>query len=94
MNSPIVPSANFGFLAKHAARLADETGRGGEATASADPAALFAGMLDRLATDPVWASEYQDYVDAVSFARPDERCGFDAVLAAVQDLVALIGESA
>lgn len=55
---------------------------------------LFAGMLDRLATDPLWATEYQDYVDAVSFARPDERLGFDAALAAVRDLIVLVGASA
>ena len=69
-------------------------GRGGEATASVDPAMLFTGMLDRLATDPLWATEYQDYVDAVSFAQLDERLGFDAALAAVRDLVALIGKCA
>jgi hypothetical protein len=74
--------------------MADDTGRGGEATASADPAKLFAGMLDRLATDPLWATEYQDYVDAVSFARPDERLRFDVALAAVAELVALVVHSA
>jgi hypothetical protein len=40
--------------------MADDTSRGGKATASADPAMLFAGMLDRLAPDPLWATEYQD----------------------------------
>ena len=88
----VVASSDFLTLVRKA--MADDTGRGGEATAVADPTALFAGMLGRLATDPLWASEYQDYVDAVSFAHPDERCGFDAALAAVRDLVALIGESA
>jgi hypothetical protein len=88
----VATSDDFRTLVRKA--MADDTGRGGEATASADPATLFAGMLDRLATDPLWATEYQDYVDAVSFAQPDERLGFDAALAAVRDLVALIGESA
>jgi hypothetical protein len=73
--------------------MADDTGRGGEATASSDPATLFAGMLDRLANDPLWATEYQDYVDAVSFAQPEERLSFVVALAAVRDLVALIGET-
>jgi hypothetical protein len=86
-------SASGDFRTLVSKAMADDTGRGGEATASADPATLFAGMLDRLATDPLWAAEYQDYVDAVSFAQLDERLGFDAALAAVRDLVALIGES-
>jgi hypothetical protein len=88
----VATSGDFRTLVRKA--MADDTGRGGAATASADPATLFAGMLDRLATDPLWATEYQDYVDAVSFAPPNERLGFDAALAAVRDLVALIGESA
>ncbi len=88
----VVAASDFLRLVRKA--MADDTGRGGEATASTNPAALFAGMLDRLATDPLWASEYQDYVDAVSFAHPDERCGFDEALAAVRDLVTLIGENA
>ena len=87
-------SASGDFQTLVSKAMVDDTGRGGEATASADPATLFAGMLDRLATDPLWAAEYQDYVDAVSFAQLDERLGFDAALAAVRDLVALVGKSA
>ena len=71
--------------------MSDDTGRGGEATASSDPKALFAGMFDRLSADPLWAAEYQDYVRQVSFAAPGELVGFDQALAAVRDLVALIG---
>jgi hypothetical protein len=48
-------------------------------------------MLEKLTDDKLWAGEYQDYVDAVSFARPAERIGFTEALAAVRDLVALIG---
>jgi hypothetical protein len=70
--------------------MAGDQGRGGEAIAFTDPAALFVGMLDRLATDPLWATEYKDYVDAVSFAQRDELLGFEAALAAVRDLVALV----
>jgi len=88
----VATSGDFRTLVRKA--MADDTGRGGEATASADPATLLACMLDLLATDPLWAAEYQDYVDAVSFAQLDERLGFDAALAAVRDLVALIRESA
>jgi hypothetical protein len=70
--------------------MAEDKGRGGEAIASTDPAALFVCMLDRLATDPLWASEYQDYVDAVSFAQPGELLCFGAALAAVRDLVSVV----
>jgi len=84
----VATSGDFRTLVRKA--MADDKGRGGEATASLDPATLFAGMVDRLATDPLWASEYQDYVDAVSFARPDELLGFDAALAAVRDIVELV----
>ncbi len=62
--------------------------RGGEATASSDPATLFVGMFKRLSTDPVWAT---DYVHQVSFAAPGELIGFDQALAAVKDMVALFG---
>ena len=71
--------------------LAADTGRGGEATASSDPDALFVGMFERLAADPLWAGEYRDYVRQVSFAAPNELIGFDQALTAVKDLVALVG---
>jgi predicted nucleotidyltransferase component of viral defense system len=90
LKQTIATSGEFSRLALKA--LADDTGRGGEATASSDPAALAAGMIDRLTADPLWATEYQDYVNRVSFARPDEQLGFDAALSAVRDLVALVGE--
>lgn len=54
--------------------------RGGEATASSNHRALFAGMLERVSTDPLWAAEYQDYVRQVSFAAPGELIGFDQAL--------------
>lgn len=92
LKETIAASGDFSRLALKA--MSDDTGRGGEATASSDPAALFAGMLERLSADRLWAGEYESYVDAVSFARPDARLRFDAALAAVQDLVAMIGESA
>ncbi len=71
--------------------MSDDEGRGGEATASSEPKTLFAGMLERLSTDPLWKTEYQDYVRQVSFAAPGELIGFDQALAAVMDLIALIG---
>jgi hypothetical protein len=48
-------------------------------------------MLERLSTDPLWASEFPDYVQQVSFAAPNEPIGFDQALAAVRGLAALLG---
>jgi hypothetical protein len=45
-------------------------------------------------TDPLWATEYRDYVQQVSFAAPGELIGFDRVLAALKDLIALVGPEA
>jgi hypothetical protein len=36
-------------------------------------------MLERLGTDLVWATEYQDYVHQVSFAAPSELISFGPV---------------
>jgi hypothetical protein len=73
--------------------MSADAGRGGEATASSDPATLFASMLERVGTDPLWAVEYQDYVRQVSFAAPGELIDFDQALVAVKDLIALVGEA-
>ena len=70
--------------------VSDDEGRGGTATTGIKPAALFAGMLERLAADPLWAREYQDYVQQVSYAELDQLISFEQALAAVRDLVALI----
>jgi predicted nucleotidyltransferase component of viral defense system len=91
LKETVAASAGFTSLVRQAA--AGDVGRGGEATASIAPASLLSGMLDRLTGDKLWADEYQDYVDSVSFARPAERIGFNQALATVSDLVALIGES-
>lgn len=84
-------SGSFQTLVRKA--MADDKDRGGNAIASSDATALFAGMLDRLTTDPLWATEYQDYVDAVSFAQPDELLGFNRALAAVRELVGLVDKN-
>lgn len=75
----------FAKLVQKAA--ADDTGRGGETTASFTSAALFAGMLERLSADRLWATEYEDFVREVSFADLGERITFDQALGAVRDLV-------
>jgi hypothetical protein len=71
---------------------AEDTGRGGEATASINPKAMFAGMLERLTSDRLWAVEYWDYVRQVSYADIDELLDFDQAVAAVKDLITEIGD--
>jgi hypothetical protein len=91
----IAASDNFKSLVQRA--TADDAGRGraspdgmaGAAGTPADAAALFAGLLQRLETDPLWATEYRDYVRQVSFAEPGELIGFDQALAALRELIAL-----
>jgi hypothetical protein len=45
------------------------------------PAAMFADMLQRLETDPLWGREYEDFVRQVSFAGPGEAIHFTDALA-------------
>jgi hypothetical protein len=69
----------------HATVEADAGRGGGDAgTTSAD---RFARMLERLAADPLWAKEYEDFVRHVSFAGPPETLGFKAALDACARLV-------
>ena len=50
---------------------------------------MFADMLQRLETDPLWAREYEDFVRAVSFAGPGEAIDFAHALAACIRLIAV-----
>jgi hypothetical protein len=61
---------------------AADVGRGGDVRTAADPAAMFAEMLQRLETDPLWAREYEDFVRQVSFAAPGEAIHFADALTA------------
>ena len=88
LKKTVTTSSDFSRLVRKA--MSEDTGRGGEGTASSDPATLFACMLERLSTDPLWATEYQDYVRQVSFAAPGELIGFDQALSTVKDMVALL----
>jgi hypothetical protein len=65
---------------------ARDAGRGGGSTTE-DPAARFASMLDRLERESFWASDYEKFVQQVSFAPADEVIEFDGALAAVRRLV-------
>ena len=75
------------------AAVAADVGRGGEKDPPTDPAIIFAGMLDRLESDPLWAREYEDFVRQVSFANPQEMVGFVEGLASCRRLVASIETS-
>jgi hypothetical protein len=88
LKAAVTASTDFVPLVRKA--MEGDVGRGGDATASSDPATLLAGMLERLSTDRLWAGEYEAYVDAASFAASDELISFDRALAAVTELVTLV----
>ena len=69
------------------AAVAADVRRGGEKAPPTDPAVIFADMLQRLETDPLWAREYEDFVRQVSFAARDEMIGFIGALASCRRLV-------
>jgi hypothetical protein len=87
LKSTVEVSPKFTQLVQDA--VTADAGRGGEATASSDPATLFAGMLERLRADKLWAAEYEDFVRQVSFTRPGEEISFDQALKAVTALTEL-----
>jgi hypothetical protein len=89
LRSSATASSEFARLVL--AALATDRGRGGDAVPSAEPAALFAGMLEKIESDPLWAEEYERFVEAVSFAAINERVGFAASLDAVRELIAHLG---
>jgi hypothetical protein len=69
------------------AAAAGDAGRGREMASGTDPAKMFAEMLQRLETDPLWAGEYEEFVRQVSFAEPGEVMHFADALAACARLV-------
>jgi len=81
-------SSEFSTLVLKA--MSEDRGRAGTAVTSTKPDALFTGMLERLTTDALWAREYKDYVQQVSYAEIGQVIGFDQALAAAKELVALI----
>jgi predicted nucleotidyltransferase component of viral defense system len=72
------------------AAVAADIGRGGESDPPTDPAVIFAGMLQRLETDPLWAREYEDFVRQVSFADANSEIVFSAALDACARLIAKV----
>ena len=65
---------------------AADTGRGGR-QAPQDPGERFATMIEHLRADKLWADEYDEIVQNVSFAREDEIISFAAALEAARRLV-------
>jgi hypothetical protein len=76
-----------GFAGLVLAAAAADEGRGGAPTAN--PATMFAEMLRRLETDPLWAREYEEFVRQVSFAGAGEAIDFTAALAACTRLIGM-----
>lgn len=82
-----VQAPQFKELVRRA--VAADVGRGGDAVPSY-PHQLFAGMLERLRSDALWAAEYEALVRQVSFAKNDEEISFTAALAAYDRIVASV----
>jgi predicted nucleotidyltransferase component of viral defense system len=73
------------------AAAAADIGRGGEGVPSGDdPSAVFAEMLRRLETDPLWAMEYEEFVRQVSFAGPGQEIDFTGAVAACVRLAGMV----
>jgi hypothetical protein len=68
------------------AAVAADVGRGGEKDPPTDAAVIFAGMLQQLEADPLWAREYEDFVRAVSFAHSAREIEFEAAVNACRRL--------
>ena len=71
------------------AAVAADQGRGG--APAIDPVSMFAEMLRRLESDPLWSREYEDFVRSVSFTGPGEVIGFNDARVACIRLVAAVG---
>jgi hypothetical protein len=69
---------------------AGDVGRGGKTATGSDPRKMFAEMLRRLETDPLWAREYEEFVRQVSFAGPGEEIDFMAALAVCARLATVV----
>lgn len=75
----------FSLLLEEA--VSADTGRGG-GLAPTEPTERLTLMLERLATDPLWANEYDKFVHDKSFAKPEEVISFASALAATARLIA------
>lgn len=80
----ITAAPNFASMVNTA--LVNDSGRGGD-RAPVDPRTRLATMLDRLNADKLWAAEYDEYVDGVSYALPADRISFATALGLLAQLV-------
>jgi hypothetical protein len=76
-----------GFAQLVLTAVAADEGRGG--APAMDASAMFAEMLRRLETDPLWAREYEEFVRQVSFAGASEVIHFADALAACARVIKL-----
>jgi len=88
LESHIGSAPQFAQLLRAAADA--DTGRGG-GRAPGDVRERFRRMLERLGTDPLWAGEYDQFVQNVSFAAADELIPFDDALEAARRLTLAAG---
>lgn len=81
-----IASSAQGFvkLVQAAASADSDRGAGNVPT---DPNERFAKMLDLLTGDPLWAQDYDEFVQNVSFAEDEEKISFPAALEAGRRLV-------
>ena len=87
LESRAAASPEFVRLVQEAA--ARDADRGGGSTPG-NTAERFAVMLDRLEREPFWASDYEEFVQRVSFAPAGEDIRFADALKAVDRLVAQV----
>jgi hypothetical protein len=83
----VTDAPQFKELVQHAA-LKDSDRGGGQSPK--EPAERFAKMLDLLTNDKLWAKDYDEFVQNVSFAADEERISFASALAAVRRLIAKV----
>ena len=88
LESHINTARQFSALLREAAD--SDTGRGA-GRAPADVGERFRRMLERLETDPLWALEYDRFVQNVSFAAADELIPFTDALEAARRLTLAAG---
>jgi hypothetical protein len=87
LENRVVAAPEFASLLLEA--VSADTGRGG-GLAPKEPTARFTVMLEQLTTDPLWADEYDKFVNDKSFAKPDEVISFSSAIAATIRLLTQI----
>ena len=90
LESRIASAPRFAELLRSAAEA--DTGRGGRAPADSEE--RLRRMLELLDTDPLWAVEYDRFVQNVSFAAADELIPFNDALEAARRLTLAAGMTA